>query len=113
MTPSSRALAQRVREARLGLELTQQELASMCGVSIWTISNIERGLTRDVSERVLGALATNLGVTIDDLVFGKLVVPTQTSSYDQSLSRHVHRAPAAPTDPQRRGRTSSRGGRGR
>lgn len=67
MTPS-RPLSQRVREARLGLELTQQELATLCGVAVGTISEIERGVTQDVTERVLRQLGTHLGVSVDELL---------------------------------------------
>ena len=56
----------RLTRLREGLGESQTTLARRAGVSQATINNIERGLKRP-SPRTLYALATALGVTVDDL----------------------------------------------
>ena len=60
-------LGQRVRRARMKLNLTQEVLAEKVGVSIPTISHIETG-TNKVSLELFVSIANALNVTPDELI---------------------------------------------
>lgn len=62
-------LGKNIRERRLKLGLSGQQLAEMVGVSEPMISLTERGL-KTPSVAVCVALAQALGCTLDELVFG-------------------------------------------
>jgi len=61
------SIARRVRAFRKLKGLTQCELSKRVDISIAVIGSIERG-TRKPDERILGRIADELGVTIDELI---------------------------------------------
>lgn len=59
-----------IREFRNLLGIEQADLAARCGISQSTLSRIETGdRDRDTSPRVLRALASQLGVSIDAISY--------------------------------------------
>lgn len=62
-------MGKRVRKLRRMLDLTQGQLAEICGCSQATIANIEQG-KRKPSIELAEVLANALGATIDFLVKG-------------------------------------------
>ena len=62
-------MGKRVRKLRRMLDLTQGQLAEICGCSQATIANIEQG-KRKPSIELAEVLANALGATIDFLVRG-------------------------------------------
>ena len=62
-------MGKRVRKLRRMLDLTQGQLAEICGCSKTTIANIEQG-KRKPSIELAEVLANALGATIDFLVKG-------------------------------------------
>ncbi len=64
----------RLRLARQARGFSQQQLASMAGVSRQAVSAVESGLS-DPSLRVALALAQALGMTVDELFGGESAVP--------------------------------------
>jgi len=69
ITVDSDSLAARVRERRLQLGLSQEDLASMAGLKQPDVSKIERGLIRQTT--AIGRLATALESTTTYLEFGE------------------------------------------
>ena len=63
----------KVRDYRLKALMSQEELSQKSGVSRVAISNIERGKVQYVSSKTLTALASALGVKIDDIIFEESV----------------------------------------
>lgn len=63
------ALGRRVREARLRLEINQEELADRAEVDRTYVSSVERGL-RNVTLQTICRLAEALGVDPAELVRG-------------------------------------------
>lgn len=63
------ALKENLYRFRTAANLTQQELADKCGVARPMITGIETGV-KNPSASLLAVLATVLGCSIDDLVFG-------------------------------------------
>ena len=66
----TRRVGERVRELRAVRGLTQVRLAQQSGISRPSIANVEAG-RQNVSLRQLCALATALGVAVEDLVAGR------------------------------------------
>lgn len=69
MGPEKRAirnLAKQMKNLRLGLGWSQEELAERMGTDRTYISDLERSL-RNPSLKILARLATTLGTTIGDL----------------------------------------------
>ena len=64
------AIGKRIRTQRLRLDLSQEELAEMVGISTVHMSHIETANTK-LSLPVLVDLACALGVRTDDLIFDK------------------------------------------
>ena len=64
------AIGKRIRAQRLKLNLSQEELAEMAGISTVHMSHIETANTK-LSLPVLVDLACALGVRTDDLIFDK------------------------------------------
>ena len=60
--PSSVRLAELIRGRRTGAGLTQEELAERAGISVRTVSDIERGLRRSVYKDTAQRLAVALNV---------------------------------------------------
>lgn len=69
MTPSE-AIGRRVLLARHARGLSQQQLATLCGVSLNTIWNIENGKKEDrgPSVFIIQSIARELGVSTDFLL---------------------------------------------
>ena len=63
-------IGKRIRAQRLKLELSQEELAEMAGISLVHMSHIETANTK-LSLPVLVDIACALGVRTDDLIFDK------------------------------------------
>ena len=59
-------LRNRLRERRAALNVNQQEMGRLCGVSRQTISLIERG---DYSPSVALAIAKVCGVTVEEVFY--------------------------------------------
>lgn len=60
-------LGQQLRELRKERGLSLQELSAACGVSVGTLSHVERGLT-SASVKTLSRISRQLGVSINDLL---------------------------------------------
>lgn len=78
-------LGKNIRERRLKLGLSGQQLAEMVGVSEPMISLTERGL-KTPSVAVCAALAQALGCTLDELVFGSADNAGERGDGDESQS---------------------------
>lgn len=78
-------LGKNIRERRLKLGLSGQQLAEMVGVSEPMISLTERGL-KTPSVAVCVALAQALGCTLDELVFGSADNAGERGDGDESQS---------------------------
>ena len=63
-------IGKRIRAQRYKLDLSQEELAEMAGISLVHMSHIETANTK-LSLPVLVDLACALGVRTDDLIFDK------------------------------------------
>ena len=70
-------LGRRIKERRQALELTQQQLAEVIGLTPQHISAIEQD-KRAPSLSSLAKIAEELGVTVDFLMTGREGVVTQT-----------------------------------
>ena len=57
-----------VKQARLAAGLSQQELADKMGVSVMTVSRLERGAVKDVTIGMLRRVGEALGVPWRDLL---------------------------------------------
>lgn len=72
----------RIRAARLDQERSQAWLGKRCGgLSHTTIGNIERGITRNVSEDVAAKICAHLGLPLEDVFRARalIVVPATES----------------------------------
>ncbi|GAA5175093.1 helix-turn-helix domain-containing protein [Pseudonocardia eucalypti] len=81
-------LGENLARLRTGRGLTQEELGAASGVSVDTISRLERGTRKAVRGGTLSALARSLGVTTADLL-GMRPAERDTHGADQ-LRRAVH-----------------------
>jgi transcriptional regulator with XRE-family HTH domain len=61
-------LGERIRKRRQEVGLSQRELARRLGIRHATISDLERGVQKDMSIGLLRGLARMLGVTSDWLI---------------------------------------------
>lgn len=73
-------IKERVKALRLGLRLSQTELANRCGVTQPSIANIERGRTTEIKGFLLDALAKELNTTPTYILNGA------SSQHDHELS---------------------------
>lgn len=80
-------LGKRIREERLRLNMTQEQLAEVCGISTAYMGQIERG-ERCITLDKLIRVANCLGTTIDFLL-SDYVVP-ETDSYFNLLLQLFH-----------------------
>lgn len=85
-------LSENLRSIRVQRELTQDELAELCGLSKAQISRMEAGSQRNPSIETVVAIATALGVSIEELVFGaendeKIVFGMQLKNLLQVINR--------------------------
>ena len=60
--------ADKVKIARAAQHLTQQELASRCGLSLRTVQNYELGTRKPKSGTIYAVLAETLGISEEDLL---------------------------------------------
>jgi len=67
MSDSLRKLGRRVRHFRMEKNLTQEEVAELCGLSTKYISDLERGKA-NVTVMVLDKVAASFGVAPTDLL---------------------------------------------
>jgi transcriptional regulator with XRE-family HTH domain len=77
-------IAKRIKETRVGLELTQKELAKKAGVSQGTIGNLESGAR--TSPRHLVQIANALGVTAEWLQSGVMVKAQTAETVDDAFT---------------------------
>lgn len=61
-------IGERVRKFRLRKRYTLSELSEMTGISKSYLSNIERGIQKNPSLKVLSQIAANLEVSLEDLL---------------------------------------------
>lgn len=71
MSIDYKALGKKVRIARLGCDLTQEQLAEQAGLSTTHISNIETGNTK-LSLPSVVLIANVLNLSIDELLYGSI-----------------------------------------
>lgn len=70
-------IAQRLKALRENAGMSQQSLAVSAGLSVSLVSQIERGSRIDPRMSTITALATALGVTLDDLVGRTRPIPSR------------------------------------
>ena len=68
-------IARHLKALRENAGMSQQSLAVTAGLSVSLVSQIERGSRIDPRMSTLTALATALGVSLDELVGRKVSVP--------------------------------------
>lgn len=61
----SALFGQRVRDLRVSMQLSQEQLAALCGLDRTYISSVERG-QRNVSLKNIAALAQGLNVSLSE-----------------------------------------------
>lgn len=71
----AKLLADRIRTLRNRLHLSQEQLAHDAGLSVYTISRLERGERVDPSVFTVDALAQALDTTVDGLLHSPRGVP--------------------------------------
>lgn len=62
-------MGNRLKEYRLKLKVSQEELAEKSGISRATISAIENNLNRNTTTKTLDKIASALGTTVDQIFF--------------------------------------------
>lgn len=67
---SSMIIGANVKKARLAKGFSQEELARMLGVSVFTVSRLERGAVRRISVNKLHTIADALNVDLSVLLEG-------------------------------------------
>ncbi|MHB1731914.1 MAG: helix-turn-helix domain-containing protein [Ferrimicrobium acidiphilum] len=83
----AKLLADRIKALRNRLHLTQEELAHDAGLSVYTISKLERGERVDPSVFTMNALAQALNTTIDELLHGSGNLPKSARQETSTRSR--------------------------
>lgn len=63
-------LGQNIHKLRITQNLTQEQLAELCGLTVNFISRIERDKTNRVSVFTVQKIAKSLNTTVDDLLNG-------------------------------------------
>ena len=63
-------MGNKIRELREKLNISQEELSSVSGVSRTIISQLETGKREVTTTKTLRRIATGLGTTVSDLFFG-------------------------------------------
>lgn len=63
-------MGNRMKQYRLGLKMSQEELEAKSGISRATISAIENDPAYNTTTKTLERLATALGTTVDQIFFG-------------------------------------------
>jgi transcriptional regulator with XRE-family HTH domain len=67
MRKKGKTLAAQLRELRKAAGLSQQELATKAGLSMSLVAQLEQGFKDDPRLSTMWALASTLGVTLDEL----------------------------------------------
>jgi transcriptional regulator with XRE-family HTH domain len=62
-------MGKKVRDRRIELKMTQSELAKKVGISRVQISNIERGINKNVRLATIKGLSTALGIPVDEFFY--------------------------------------------
>ena len=81
-----RTLGERFKQYRIRMQLTQDEIAKMAGVSVITIHRFENGLSKNISLGVFLLLIKSLGI-IDNI--NRLLPELEQSSYQYSGNNKV------------------------
>lgn len=68
-----------IREKRKSLKMSQEELASLAGVSRQTIINLENNASKNITVITLQKIAGALNCSVDDL----LILPEVSSTLDK------------------------------
>ncbi|MBE6129588.1 MAG: helix-turn-helix transcriptional regulator [Erysipelotrichaceae bacterium] len=68
-----------IREKRKSLKMSQEELASLAGVSRQTIINLENNASKNITVITLQKIAGALNCSVDDL----LILPEASSTLDK------------------------------
>ncbi len=63
----------RIKEVRVALKMSQEELCEKSGISRGTVSALENGTKRAVSTKTLVKLAQALNTTVDKIFFADCV----------------------------------------
>ena len=66
-------MGERIKQRRIELGISQDELSKKSGISRVQISNLERGECRNAHGNTMMALATALETTVDWLFYGSSV----------------------------------------
>ena len=64
----SKRIGENVKRARLDSGMSQEELARALGLSVFTISRLERGVPKGLNVHKLYAVAAAIGVSPEDLL---------------------------------------------
>lgn len=114
----AKLLADRIKVLRQLVDLSQEQLAQSAGLSVYTVSRLERSERVDPSVFTVDALAQALGTTVDELLHGSGNLPKSvrqhtTARSKQSTITKTGRSqtkndlptptPASPTSARRRG----------
>jgi len=83
----AKLLADRIKVLRNRLNLTQEQLAQKSGISVYTISRLERGERVDPSVFTVEALAQALGTTVDELIHGSGNLPKSVRQHTTARSK--------------------------
>ncbi|EFF0756995.1 TPA: helix-turn-helix transcriptional regulator [Escherichia coli] len=73
-----------IRRMRESAKLSQQELADKSGISKAQISRLENGAQKNPQIQTVIALATELGTTVEELIFGE--ESTATTYLNQAIN---------------------------
>jgi len=83
----AKLLADRVKALRELVNLTQEQLAQKSGISVYTISRLERGERVDPSVFTVDALAQKLDTTVDGLLHGPRNAPKSARQNTSTRSK--------------------------
>lgn len=81
-------IARRLKELRAMAGMSQQSLAVSAGLSVSLVSQIERGSRLDPRVSTITALATALGVGLDELVGRNDPIPPREKTASPGGRRH-------------------------
>jgi transcriptional regulator with XRE-family HTH domain len=84
----AKLLANRIKALRNRRNLTQEKLAQNAGLSVYTISRLERGEKVDPSVFTVDALAQALDTTVDGLLHSPRGVPKSVRQETPAKSKH-------------------------
>lgn len=80
------SLGKSIQAARVDAELNQEEFAELVGISLWTLTKIERGAIKAPSVFTIKAIADALCITLDELmVTPALVAPRRVGNFKNNF----------------------------